>query len=337
MSLLKSGWLLGVPLLVLGSAASGAYLYHHYRDADWEHREAEYQRQLAGHLTENEKQIEAFNAQLGMMRSQLVTPADLDKKYTALLTARDADFEKFRRDHALIVKSLSDSIFELKQRAPDGMEEAHEEPSPASGLGDTATPSVKPVISYAFADKDGRIHLNDPDIWVQGDEDLEMKQFFRVKGTVVQQKDGSLMAERIQLLEVFPDGQAAGQYHELAEARLVDASFTYANPPQEGPPSGGWVKWGPGWMATMGTSFRSEHLLRFGASASVVRLGDVGLAGGLSSDFDSLEGSGGDAFVTYSPTFRGKQLGLALGGGVHLPIGGTTRVRPNLTLNFIVY
>ncbi|WP_164000067.1 hypothetical protein [Pyxidicoccus caerfyrddinensis] len=336
MSLRTSGWLLGVPLLVLGSAAGGAYLYHRYRDADYEKREAEYQRQLSGHLTEHEKEIEAFNAQLGMMRSQLVTPADLEKKYNALLTARDADFEKFRRDHALVVKSLSDSILELKQRAPDGTEEAHEEPSPPSGPGDT-TPSAKPVISYAFADKDGRIHLNDPDIWVQGDEDLEMKQLFRVKGTVVQQKDGSLMAERIQLMEVSADGQGAEQYRELAEAHLVDANFTYANPPQEGPPGDGWMKWGPGWMATMATSFRSEHLLRFGASASVVRLGDVGLAGGLSSDFDSLEGSGGDAFVTYSPTVRGKQLGVALGGGVHLPLGGTQRVRPNLTLNFVVY
>ncbi|QSQ24236.1 hypothetical protein JY651_04530 [Pyxidicoccus parkwayensis] len=337
MSRFKSGWLLGVPLLVLGSAAGGAYLYHHFREADWEHREAEYQRQLQGHLTENEKQIEAFNAQLGMMRSQLVTPADLEKKYTALLTARDADFEKFRQEHALVVKSLSNSILALQQRAQDGTEEAHEEPSPAPPPGDTTTPPAKPVISYAFADKDGRIHLTDPDIWVQGDEDLEMKQFFRVKGTVVQQKDGSLMAERIQLLEVSPDGQPAGQYRELAEASLVDASFTYANPPQEGPPGDAWVKWGPGWMATLGTSFRSEHLLRFGASASVVRLGDVGLAGGASSDFDSLEGTGGDAFVTYSPTIRGKQLGVALGGGVHLPLGGTTRVRPNVTLNFIVY
>lgn len=334
MSLLKSGGWLALPLLVLGSAAGGAYLYHRYRDADWEHREAEYQRQLEGHLTEQEKQIEAFNAQLGMMRSQLVTPADLEKKYNALLTSRDAEFEKFRREHALVVKSLSDSLLELKQRAQDGTEEAREEPaSTVSVPGDTA----KPVISYAFADKDGRVHLTDPDIWVQGDEDLEMKQFFRVKGTVVQQKDGSLMAERIQLLEVSPDGQTAGQYRELAEARLVDANFTYANPPQEGPPDDNWVKWGPGWMATMGTSFRTEHLLRFGASASVVRLGDVGLAGGLSSDFDSLEGSGGDAFVTYTPTVRGKQLGVALGGGVHLPFGGTQRVRPNLTVNFVIY
>lgn len=333
MSLLKSGEVLGVLVLVLGSAAGGAYLYHRYRDADWERREAEYQRQLKGQLTAHEKEIEALNTQLGTARSQLVTQDDLDKKYTALLTARDADFEKFRREHALALKSISASLFELKQRGEDGVEEARVVNPPSSVPGDSTTPAEKPIITYAFADKQGRVTLTDPNIWVQGDEDLEMKQFFRVKGTVVQQQDGSLMAERIQLLEVSPEGS---QYRELAEARLVDANFTYANAPQEGPPRQ-WVKWGPGWMATVGTSFRSEHVFRFGASASVVRLGDIGLAGGASSDFNSLEGSGGDAFVTYTPSYKGRQLGMALGGGVHLPLGGTQRVRPNLTLNFIVY
>ncbi|MCP3140070.1 hypothetical protein [Pyxidicoccus xibeiensis] len=323
----------GVLLLVLGSAAGGAYLFHRYSNADWERREAEYQRQLQGHLTAREKEIEALNTQLGTARSQLVTQDDLDKKYAALLTSRDADFEKFRREHDLALKSISNSLFSLKQRAEDGMEEAHVVgPAPAAP-GGTPAPDAKPVIAYAFADKQGRVHLTDPDIWVQGDEDLEMQQYFRVKGTVVQQTDGSLMAERIQLVEVFQEGS---EYRELAEARLVDANFTYSNAPQEGPPSR-WVKWGPGWMATVGTSFRSERVLRFGASASVVRLGDVGLAGGMSSDFDSLEGSGGDAFVTYTPSYKGRQLGVALGGGVHLPLGGTQRVRPNLTLNFIVY
>lgn len=336
MSLLKSGGLSGLLLVAFGSAAGGAYLYHRYRDSDWERREAEYQRQLQGHLTSREKEIEALNTQLGTARSQLVTSDELDAKYTALLTARDADFEKFRREHQLALKSISTSLFELKQRGENGMVEARVvSPPPSSSPGAGMAPDAKPVIAYAYADKDGRVRLTDPDIWVQGDEDLEMEQHFRVKGTVVQQQDGSLMAQRIQLVEVVPDG-AAGQYRELVEARLVDANFTYANAPQQEPPSRR-VKWGPGWMATVGTSFRSEHRLRFGASASVLRLGDVGLAGGLSSDFASLAGSGGDAFLTYTPSYRGRQLGVALGGGLHLPLGGTQRVRPNLTLNFVIY
>ena len=321
-------------LVLIGAAAAGAYAYHRYRDADWERRYAEYQRQLDGKLTESEKQLQALNTELGTARAQLVTQATLDEKYEALLTARDADFEKFRREHALALKSISDSVFRLQQREQGGTETAREEPAPTPRPGEpTAAVPAHPVISYEFTDPEGRVQLKDPNIWVQGDEELQLQQLFRVEGTVLQQTNGSLMTERVQLQEVSVDG--AGKYRELAAARLVDASFTYANAPLEGPPGG--LKWGPTWMATVATSFSSESLLRVGASARVVKWGPVGLAGGLSSNLQSLEGSGGDAFVTYTPSLRGRELGLVVGAGVHLPLGGTQRVRPNLTLSFVVY
>ncbi|MBN9686145.1 MULTISPECIES: hypothetical protein [unclassified Corallococcus] len=314
--------MLGV--LVLCSATGGAYLSHRYRDGEWEQREAEFQRQLQGHLTAREKEIEALNTQLGTARSRLVSQDALEKKYTAQLTSKDAEFEKLRREHGLALKSLSRSVFELDQRGETGTEVAR-----------AMEPSLpEPVITYAFSDKQKRVRLSDPNIWVQGDETLELKQFFRVKGTVTQQLDGSLMAERIQLVEVSAEGE--GKYRELMEAQLVDADFTYSNAPEMGPPPRS-VTWGPEWMATVGSSFRSERPLRLGAAVSVVRLGAVGLAGGFSSDFDSLQGSGGDALVTYSPSHKGRPLGVALGGGVHLPLAGAQRVRPNLTLNFTVY
>lgn len=321
-------------LLVLGAAAAGAYAYHRYRDADWERRYNEYQRQLHGQLTESEKQMQALNTQLGVARAQLVTQDTLDAKYHALLTARDADFEQFRREHALALKSISNSLLELQEQEQGGTETAREVPPAPTQPGEPATPSARPVITYEYTDKEGRFHLADPDIWVQGDETLQLKQFFRVEGTVLQQTNGSLMTERVQLVEVTPDG--SGQYRTVAQARLLDADFTYANAPLEGPPPA-LVKWGPAYMATIGSSFRTSSLLRFGASARVVQVGPVGLAGGASSDFQSLEGSGGDAFLTYTPSFRGRELGLVLGGGVHLPVGGTQRVRPNVTLNFVVY
>ncbi|AKJ06495.1 Hypothetical protein AA314_08121 [Archangium gephyra] len=321
-------------LLVAGSAAGGAYAYHHYRDADWERRYDEYQRQLQGKLTESEKQMQALNTELGTARARLVTQATLDEKYEALLTARDADFEKFRREHALALKSISDSVFQLQQRERGGTETAREVPPPPAQPGEQPTaPPAHQAIAYEFTDAEGRVQLKDPNIWVQGDEELQLKQLFRVEGTVLQQTNGSLMTERVQLQEVTADG--AGKYRELAAASLVDANFTYTNAPLEGPPGG--MKWGPSFMATMGSSFSSESMLRFGASARVVKLGPVGLAGGLSSNFQSLEGSGGDAFLTYTPSFHGRELGLVLGGGVHMPLGGTQRVRPNLTLSFVVY
>lgn len=323
---------LGLLFVVATSAVGGAWLYHHYRDSDWERREAEYQRQLSGHLTAREKEIEALNTRLGTAHSQLVTQSDLDKKYRELLTSRDADFEQFRKDHQLALKSLSTAIFDLQEKVQGGTESAHVV-SPALGgqPTDGTAPALQPVIAYEYVDKEGRFHLTDPNIWSEGDEVLLLKQLFRVQGTVLRQEDGSLMSERIQLQEVSQEAQ--GKYRELAVAQLVDANFTYSNPPVDAPPPNR----GMSFMATLGTSFRSAGMLRFGASARVFRLGPAGLAGGLTSDFNSLEGTGGDAFLTYSPTLAGRELGLVLGGGVHLPVGGSTRVRPNLTLNFVVY
>lgn len=328
LKLRPSLWLLFV---VASSAMGGAWLYHCYRDSDWKRREAEYQRQLGGHLTAREQEIEALNTRLGTAHSQLVTQADLDGKYRELLTSRDADFEKFSKEHALRLKSLSTAIFALQEKVQGGTESAHGVSSAPAQPGHGAAPASQPVIAYEYVDKDGRFQLSDPNIWSEGDEVLLVKQLFRVQGTVLRQEDGSLRSERIQLQEVSREAQ--GKYRELAVAQLVDANFTYANPPVDAPPPGRGVSY----MATLGTSFRSAGMLRVGAAARLLRLGPAGLAGGLTSDLKSLEGSGADAFLTYTPTLGGRELGLMLGGGVHLPVGGKTRVRPNLTLNFVVY
>ncbi|NMO23159.1 hypothetical protein HPC49_50345 [Pyxidicoccus fallax] len=328
--LLKPSGAISTALLVVGSAVGGAYAYHHYRDADWERRYAEYQRQLQGRLTESERQMQALNTQLGVARARLVTQDTLDEKYQALLTARDADFEKFRREHALAIKSISQAVFGLQQRERGGTETAHEEPPAPARPGAPMASPARQVISYEFTDSEGRVHLKDPNIWLQGDEDLELTQSFQVEGTVMQQTDGSLMTERVQLTEVTPDG--TGKYRPLTQARLVDANFTYANAPRDEAPLSQ-----RSYMATIGSSFRTSSLVRFGGSARVLRLGPVGFAGGLSSDFKSLEGSGADAFLTYTPSIAGRELGLVLGGGVHLPLGGARRVLPNLTLSFVVY
>ena len=264
-------------------------------------------------------------------QSQLVTQADLDGKYRELLTSRDADFEKFSKAHALRLKSLTTATFDLQEKVQGGTESAHAVSSAPAQSGHGAAPAGLPVIAYEYVDKEGRFQLSDPNIWAEGDEVLQIKQLFRVQGTVLRQEDGSLRSERIQLQEVSREAQ--GKYRELAVAQLVDANFTYANPPVDAPPPDRGVSF----MATVGTSFRSAGMLRFGAATRVLRLGPAGLAGGLTSDFKSLEGSGADAFLTYTPTVNGRELGLMLGGGVHLPVGGKTRVRPNLTLNFVVF
>lgn len=322
----------GAVLLALGSASGGAALAHRISSTAWAHREQEYQRQLQGALTEREKQIEALHTELGLARSQLVPQDALEQQYQVQLTQKDAAFEKFRQAHDLRVQGLSSSLFRLRQEVQAGTTKVQEVPSSPRVGGDTAS-LERPAISYEYADTEGRVHLTDPDIWVPGNEHLKLTQRFQVRGTVLRQADGSLMTQRVQLIELSPADR--GTPRELARAELEDASFTYANAPQEGPsPSSGQ---GPSWMVTVGATPWTGRSLRFGPSLRVARLGGLGLATGLSSDFKSWTGSGADVLVTYTPTLRGRDLGLALGGGIHLPVGGTTRVLPNLTLSFIVY
>src|SRR5688500_18788010 len=87
-------------LVALGSAAGGAYAYHRYRDADWRRRDAEYQRQLQGKLTESEQRMQALNTELGTARSRLVSQATLNEKYQAFLS-KNEEFEKYTREHGL--------------------------------------------------------------------------------------------------------------------------------------------------------------------------------------------------------------------------------------------
>ncbi|MDY7233334.1 hypothetical protein [Hyalangium rubrum] len=66
-------------------------------------------------------------------------------------------------------------------------------------------------------------------------------------------------------------------------------------------------------------------------------MGIFGLAAGASSDFKSLGGTGGNAFLTYQPKLAKRDLSLVLCGGIHLPIGGIQRVLPTVNLSFVVY
>ena len=95
-------------------------------------------------------------------------------------------------------------------------------------------------------------------------------------------------------------------------------------------------------LLTVGPTFSSQPdapWVRFGGAVNVFRLGQFGLAGGLSSTFDVrseqfLRGTGGDVLVTWRPL---SQLNLMLGAGVHLPLVDPTRVRPALVAGFVLY
>lgn len=297
-----------------------------------------YSRQLRGQLTPKEKELEAQNTSLGTARSQLESQQALEAHYKAQLSDKDAAFEKFRQEHELRINSLTDDIESLQQRVRQGRGRATEKAA-APTPGAPSTAPQRPVISYDYSDVDGRFHLYDPDIWVEGNETLDVKQSFHLKGEVFAQENGSLMTERLQLSEVVK--AADGSYREVAQATLVDAHFNYVNPPP--PPTPDRKGWGLSVLLTMGPSFSRQDdtpWVRFGGAVNLFRLGQFGLAGGISSNLDFrtmprfIEGTGGEVLVTWRPLSR---LNVMLGAGVHLPLAEPTRVQPALNAGFILY
>ncbi|KFA87950.1 hypothetical protein [Archangium violaceum] len=319
--------------LGVGLGAEGCSRYHQWHAPS----SATYARQLNGQLTPEEKQLEAQNTLLGTAQSQLESQKALEAQYKAQLSEKDAAFEKFRQEHALRIQSLTDDVESLQQQVRQGRGRAAETtvvPTP----GTPNTPAQRPAITYDYSDTDGRFHLYDPDIWVEGNETLDVKQLFHLKGEVFAQENGSLMTERLQLSEVVK--AVDGSYREVAQATLAEAHFDYVNPPP--PPAPSQNGWGLSVLLTVGPTFSSlpdAPWVRFGGAVNVFRMGHFGLAGGLSSAFDFrseqfIRGTGGDVLVTWRPR---SQLNLMLGGGVHLPLVDPTRVRPALVAGFVLY
>lgn len=313
----------------LGAAATAMLLYPKTQSAET------YARQLHGQLSDKERELEAMNTSLGTAQSRLVSQNSLEEQYKAQLSDKDAAFEKFRQAHDLRIKSMSENLEALRQQVHQGRGHATELAA-ASPPGSPAAPSSRPVIAYEYSDSQGRFHLSDPNIWVEGDETLDVNQLFLLKGEVFAQKNGSLMTERLQLSEVVKARD--GSYTEVAHATLADAHFQYTNPPL--PPEPNRDGLGLSVLLTVGPSFSSQTSVpwvRFGGAVNVLRLGSFGLAGGLSSDFRPqrpLDGTGGEVLVTWQPHPR---LNVMLGAGVHLPLTDPTRVQPALNAGFILY
>lgn len=328
------------PLVALGIGVGlgvvGTTLYYQWSARKFDHN---YTRQLEGRLTDKERQLEAQNAQLGTAQSKLMSQDELEKRYQAQLSEKDKAFEAFRREHDLKIKSMTDDLESLQERVSNGRGRVTEvAPQPAPG--NPSTPAWRPAIAYDYSDADGRFHLTDPDIWVEGNETLDVKQLFELKREVFAQTNGSLMTERLQLAEVVKAED--GSYREVAQASLVNAHFTYVNPPPP-PPASSQNGLGLSWMLTAGLRVPGPwhpRWVRFGGAVNVFQLGELGLAGGLSSDLELdtlnqfLHGTGGEVLVTWRPDSR---LNVRLGAGIHLPLANPTAVQPALNVGFILY
>ncbi len=185
-----------------------------------------YKRQVAGQLSDKERELQAANNELGLAKSNLTTQEELNKQLQKEKQEIDAKFQEFVKEHNLEIASKDETIAKLKQQIQGG-----NSGTTITGCDSLAEQVKQCTISYDWTDSLGRFKLHDPSIFVKDNETFTSEQYFKVYGEIWKQRDGSLETRRMVLREVKNLGD--GKYEEIpgAKADIVDSQFTYTNAP----------------------------------------------------------------------------------------------------------
>jgi len=98
----------------------GMFQIHRCSTNDADARVATYKRQLAGQLSEKEKELQAIQKELGVAQSELVTQSELTDRLKKDREELDKNFDKFVTKHNLMIKSRDRTIASLKQQVLGG-------------------------------------------------------------------------------------------------------------------------------------------------------------------------------------------------------------------------
>jgi hypothetical protein len=211
-------------VIVLGTL--GIFKLNSCMKSDYEQSLETYKRQLAGQLSDKERDLQALHAELGIAHSELVSKEELAKRLEKEKNEIDKKFQEFVKQHDLEIASKDETIAKLNQIITGGS-------SGTSILGcDTLKESIKKcTIAYNWEDPLKRFKLKDPNIFELNNEIFSSEQIFKVYGEIWQQKDGSLKTRRMVLREVQKLGDGTYKDIEGAKAEIVDSNFVYQNEP----------------------------------------------------------------------------------------------------------
>jgi hypothetical protein len=272
-----------------------------------------YNRQLQGQLSDKERELQKAHHEKGLLKSELITRDELNKRLEEDNEEKDKNFENFKKEHNLQIKSKDKTIASLKQTITDGTSTVIVSNEAECNLGSC-------IIGYNWEDSLGRFKLKDPNILEKGNETFESSQLFKVYGEIWEQQDGSLQTRRLVLREVYKD--SSGEFKDIdgAKADIVDSEFQYHNPPE------------------IETEFDWTDLFRLRAIAlggveALPEGGDLRLGLGLeffnweglgvnthtSFDFDDPKNIGQYLGLAYSPNFFDFDWNLGLGVSIGTP------------------
>jgi len=211
MKFLNTKWF---PWLIVAVLAIGTVSFTYHKSSKYNSDLSNYQKQLAGLLSDKERALETANKDLGTANSKLVKALS-DKD---VLTK---EFEQFKKDNQLILKSKDEIIATLQSQITGGQSSSNSTCVLPSGC----------VISYSWKDDFGRFELKVPDVFAKPSvATFTANQSFILKGQVYKQKNGFLETRRVELQEVYLDGK---DYKTVpgSSANIVDSQFQYTDQP----------------------------------------------------------------------------------------------------------
>lgn len=274
----------------------------------------DYKRQLAGQLSDQERELQSAHLSLGVARSELVTQQELSDLLSADHEELDQEFSAFRRRHALNIKSRDRTIARLRQLVNGGSTSVVISTDP-----NCAHISTQCTIAYNWADPLGRFQLKDPNIFKPDNEIFSSSQLFKIYGEVYQQIDGSLQTRRLVLREVTlqPDGSYAPIPGGRAD--IIDSQFDYTNAPHI--IDSDWTDMFRLRALAIGSiqALPAPGAIMLGAGVELFSYGGLGINTYTAFNFTDMKDWSHRLGLSYRPTVAGSELNLAFGAGLGTP------------------
>lgn len=186
-------------------------------------------------LTARDAQVQQLDTELGIAKSELNEVQELNNKYKEEISGFSEKLKEKINEYDLQLKSRDETITALRNKIEGGTTTTIVRGLREPVENNEACPKPEElVIGYAWQDDLGRFHLEDPDIFVEGNEIFVSQQYLQVVGHVFYGKDGQLQVKRIEVREVIPDGEGLDgkpKYRAVPDAdiTLVASNFEYSN------------------------------------------------------------------------------------------------------------
>jgi len=185
-------------------------------------------------LTAKDAELQRAKLDIGLSESKLVKAKDLEKELRQELRGMENEFKRLVEEYRLKIKSKDRTILSLRKRVTGGTttvvvhngNDGRADPGTLQPCEDGTCPPInKTALSYTWTGPHKRFKLFDPNIWIEGNEVFESKQYLKIEGYIFEAKEGQLQTRKLTVKEVDESGKEIPG----GEIEILESTFTYAN------------------------------------------------------------------------------------------------------------